>query len=276
MTNMKPKWVVDKYIFDDSRIPREVFEKLGIEFFEFDYIPFLVEDIKVPYDPNDLVITYSTINAVTHLKNFYGCYYDDLRYNCNVYMSLLDVDDRLFLNHDHMYCTLSNLVGDPEYYYRLMGMDRLFFRPNSGSKEFAGNVWSSNDISREVDVMIKMYNTSLDTMILVSTPKNILDETRFIVGDREIVASSRYQVEGIHKEDLKVKKESTKLVEEVIKTAQWLPDDLFVIDIATTDAGPKIIELNSFSCSGWYAMNPEEVISKVSSIVQGHYIKDNS
>lgn len=271
MRKIQPKWIVDKYIFDDSRIPLEVFEDLGIEVFEYDYIPFLVEDRRIPFDKDDLVITYTTLNSVNKMRHFFGCYYDDLKYNCNVYMALLGVDCRKFLNHDHLYCTLGDLLDDPEYYFRLMGMDTLFFRPNKGGKEFTGNVWSVERLPRELDAIIKMYGVELDTMILVSTPKVILDEARFIIGNREIVASSRYQVDGVHVEDLKVNPESTKLVEEILDTSDWLPDTLFVIDIATTDEGPKIVELNSFSCSGWYAMDPKEVIQKASAVVTEEY-----
>lgn len=272
---LSPKWVVDKYIFEDSRIPKEAFGKLGIEVFEFDYIPFLVEDIVVPFHEDDLVITYSTLNSVSHLRKFYGCYYDSLRYNCNVYMALLEVDKKLFLNHDHMYCTLATLIASPDYYFKLMGMDKLFFRPNAGNKTFTGNLWTTGSISRELDAIVQMYNAPLDTMILVSTPKNILDESRFIIGNRKILANSRYQIDGEHKEDLNVHSESIELVNHVLDTSEWLPDELFVIDIARTPDGPRIIELNSFSCSGWYAVDPESLISKVTDVVTENYIRDN-
>jgi len=272
---MKAKWVVDKYIFEDSRIPVEAFNELGIEFFEFDYIPFMVQNITVPFTKDEPVVTYSTINAVSHLRGFYGCYYDDLKYNCNVYMSQLEVDDKLFLNSDHMYVTLANLIGDHEYYFRLMGMDKLFFRPNRGGKEFTGNVWTMDNITREIDAIIKLYGVGLDSMILISTPKKILDEARFVIGNREILGSSRYQVGGKHQEDTKVNVESTQLVEDILDTCAWVPDDLFIIDIATTENGPKIVELNSFSCSGWYAMDPKDIISKVSAIVVDNHEKEN-
>jgi len=268
---MEAKWVVDKYIFENDRIPVEVFDELGIEFFEYDYIPFLIQDAKIPFSSSEPVITYTTINSVSKMRKFFGCYYDNLRYNCNVYMSLLGVDDRMFLNHDHIYCTLADLLKDGEYYFRLMGMDTLFFRPNKGNKEFTGNVWSMSELPRELDATIKMYGISLDTMIMVSTPKRILDEARFVIGNREILASSRYQVEGMHKEDLKVNPKSVEFVEEILETAEWVPDDIFVIDVATTAEGPKIIELNSFSCSGWYAMDPKELIRKVSDLVMEDY-----
>lgn len=274
MKNSIIKWVVDKYIFEDSRIPEEAFDELGIECFEFDYIPFLVEDIEIPYDENDLVVTYTTINSVPHVNKYYGCYYDQLRYNCNVYMSLLEVDDQLFLNHDHMYCDLASLVKSPEFFFELFQKDQLFFRPNKGGKEFTGNVWTVDNISREVDAIIKMYNVELSSMILVSTPKKILEEARFVIGNRKILGSSRYQVNGKHKEDLNVNDESIKLVEDIIQSSEWLPDDLFVIDIAQTPDGPKIIELNSFSCSGWYAIDPKTLISKVSQVVTENYKRD--
>ena len=273
MKKIQPKWVVDKYIFEGSRIPVEVFEELGIEFFEYDYIPFLIEDRRIPFDPSEPVITYTTLGVVKKMRQFFGCYYDDLKYNCNVYMSLLDVDDRMFLNHDHLYCTLSDLITKPNYYFELMGIDQLFFRPNRGCKEFTGDVWSMEQLPRELDAIVKMYGVDLDSMILISTPKKIFEEERFIVGNREILASSRYAVEGIHVEDTKVNLESKESVQRILDTSDWLPDTLFCIDIATTNEGPKIVELNSFSCSGWYAMDPREVVRKASDVVMEEYRK---
>lgn len=266
------KWIVDSFIFEDAKIPENAFKNAGIEFFKFDYIPFLTDKIEVPYSTTEPIVVYSSINAVNHLRSFYGCYYRELSYDCNVYMALLEVPPTAFLNHDHLYCTFGSLCDDYNFYYDMFGMDELFFRPNKGRKEFTGYVISRDMMRSELSAIEYMYNMEKDSMILVSTPKAILEETRFIIGNREILGASRYRVGGELHEDDKVDQACINFVNDILKKSYWVPDDLFVIDIAVTEDGPKIVELNAFSCAGWYAgINQQDMIEKVSKIVERNF-----
>jgi hypothetical protein len=269
------KWIIDKYIFESNRIPRKSFENLGIEIYEYDYIPFLVDKTQIPFDERDEpVIVYSTINAARRIPKFFGHYLNEEVMKCNVYMSLLSVDPTDFLNHDHLYCTFQNLKDDYDYYYNLFVRGDLFIRPNDGVKEFTGSVIARENLMREIDAMEQMYQVSPQSMLLLSTPKKILDETRFLIGNNEIIDYSRYQINGKHKTDRDVSHEVIDFVNKILRETAWRPAELFCIDIATTPDGPKIIELNSFSCSGWYAMNVEHVIQKVSEIVYNNYKRE--
>jgi hypothetical protein len=269
------KWIVDKYIFDDNKIPKEDFEELGIEIYEYDYIPFLVNNTKIPFTEDDEpVIVYSTINASRRIPKFFGHYINEELLRCNVYMSLMDIDPNAFLNQDHLFCTFQSLEDDYDYYYDLFQHDDLFFRPNNGVKEFTGAVIKREHMKSELNAMKQMYQVSPQSMVLISTPKKIHDESRFLIGNDKIIDFSRYQVNGKHKEDQKLSKESIQFVRDVLKQSTWRPDELFCLDVATTDEGIKIIELNSFSCSGWYAMNTKNVIEKVSRIVSENYKKE--
>lgn len=274
------KWIVDSFIFEENRIPEESFNDAGIEFFTFDYIPFLTDKIKIPYSTSEPIITYSSLNAVNHLTSYYGCYYDRFNYNCNVFMSLLDVPPSEFLNHDHMYCSFQDLLNNYNFYFDLFRWDDLFFRPNAGRKEFTGNVFSRESMKSELSAIDSMYNMSKDSMILVSTPKRIKEEIRFVIGNREILGSSRYRVNDKKLEDDQVKPECTEYIKKLLDTNTWVPDDLFVIDLAMIEEEskivPKIIELNSFSCSGWYGgIDTAQMIKKVSEIVERNFKKDN-
>lgn len=273
---MTVKWVVDSFIFEEGRIPEESFKEAGIEFFKFDYIPFLTDKIEIPYSDSEPVVTYTSLNVVNHLTSYYGCYYDRFFYNCNVFMSLLNVPPTEFLNHDHIFCTFKDLLNDYNFYFDLFRRDDLFFRPNGGRKEFTGNVISRESMESELSAIEQMYNMNRDSMILISTPKKIKEEIRFVIGNREILGSSRYRVNDRKLEDDKVKPECTEYVKKIIDGTSWVPDDLFVLDLAMIEEDskivPKIIELNSFSCSGWYAgIDTTQMIKKVSEIVERNF-----
>jgi len=258
---MDVKWIVDKYIFED-RIPKKVFEDLGIEYHEMEYIPFL-EDYDTPYDPEDCVVTYGTINAVRHLKQYYGTFLREENLKYHVYSSkFASTND--YLNSDHFFVTFKFLRENPDEVYSKINGKSIFIRPDSGSKSFTGKVIPKRDFDLEMDCMKQLYNTSDDELILVSTPKQILEESRFIICDNEAISYSRYQIKGEHKVDTNTSKQCIDFVNNILEFQAWTPEEIFTLDVALTPKGPKIIELNSFSCAGWYACDEKTIIDTVS------------
>ena len=43
----------------------------------------------------------------------------------------------------------------------------------------------------------------------------------------------------------------------------WAPDPIFVVDVCATDDGPRLLELNSFSCSDLYGCDFEPIVDAV-------------
>jgi len=87
--------------------------------------------------------------------------------------------------------------------------------------------------------------------VIVSPVKEIYREYRLFVVGREIVTGSVYKVAG--KPQLSSDVESYVLEYVRSQIVRWTPAASFVIDIALTDAGLKIIEFNNINCSGFYA-----------------------
>jgi len=272
---MEVKWIVDKHIFKNNKIPRKEFEKLETDLFEFEYIPFMQggpEDI--PFSPTEPVVVYGTVNAVRNLRSFYGCYFNEFNFKTNVYMSLFG-DSSMYLNDDHVYSTFSNIISDPIYYYDLFQKDSLFFRPLDGIKSFTGDVIPKRSIDTDINVMNNLYNLAPESMILISTPKKIYEESRFLIGNNEIIDYSRYMVDDNMVQDKNTDTSAIMFAKDIINHTTWTPDDLYTMDIAMTDNGPKIIELNSFSCAGWYGMDVHQVIKNVNSIVLENFKKES-
>lgn len=262
---MNPKWIVDKYIFQDN-LPREAFENLGIEYTEMEYIPFL-EKYEPPYSYDDCVITYGTINAVRHLKKYFGTFLREENLKYHVYSSNYNVPNGWFLNSDSFFVTFRYLTENYEDVYKRIGSNSIFIRPDSGNKSFTGKVIPKIDIELELNCMKQLYNTSNEELILVSTPKIIHEEARFIICGDESIANSRYQIDGVHRIDSNTSSKSIDFVEKILERHSWVPEELFTLDVALTEHGPKIVELNSFSCAGWYDCDEELIIDRVSRFV---------
>jgi hypothetical protein len=54
-------------------------------------------------------------------------------------------------------------------------------------------------------------------------------------------------------------------VNDVLADVSWRPDPVFLMDICAAEGRLYVLELNSFSCSGLYACDPEAVVKVVSS-----------
>jgi hypothetical protein len=65
--------------------------------------------------------------------------------------------------------------------------------------------------------------------------------------------------------------ECDRLAEQVAEH-KWQADRVYVCDIAQTDEGPKIIELNAFSSSGLYACDTRAIVKGVSEAAWKEYL----
>jgi len=99
-------------------------------------------------------------------------------------------------------------------------------------------------------VWVNSTGLSRDTEVLVSTVKEIRRETRFFVLDGAIVSASQYALGGSVVVDALVDAGARKFAESMID--RWQPQVAFVLDIAETADGYRIIEVNGYTTSGFY------------------------
>lgn len=145
----------------------------------------------------------------------------------------------------------------------------LWVRSEAGTKGFTGGVFTKEEFLTQVEYC--RQNNLLDMKLVIAQPKTIFDEHRLLFVGGEYVSGSEYFADGrkpgqdgfIPAEVLKFGKEwSAKFGH------NW--QGTFVLDIATTDNGLKVVEVNNLLTSGWYAADVEKVacaiIQKVKSI----------
>lgn len=150
--------------------------------------------------------------------------------------------------------------------------DPFFIKPDTEQKAFTGYVTSVEDFNRW---QLSMYGNDIVSsddnrqikpglMVVVSKPVNIFREFRFWIVDGQIVTYSQYRandkVEHIRYEC----KEAIDFVERRI--SQWQPSRAFVLDVAETDTEAnewKVIEINTFNCSGLYDADVSEIVRHV-------------
>lgn len=142
--------------------------------------------------------------------------------------------------------------------------NKKFIRPASGSKIFAGNVYDDVSFQKEVDFLFQRNVDPRTVMCLVSYPKQIKLEYRTIFIGGDYVSGSRYMVNGELDVDDYVPinvQVYAKNIHKMYDLPPWV-----VLDIADVYGGGdiedyKVIELNQFETSSFYAADLDKIYS---------------
>lgn len=194
------------------------------------------------------------------------------KYKCSAYYS--HFGPYLF-NDKYCLMSLRELVRQKYDVWGHYGKDCLIFiRPDSGEKTFQAGLLDIIDLDR-------LYESNKDCehdLMLVSTPKTIKWEGRFVVSkDKEIIASSTYRFQGNVTLIPSVPEETTKFCKKLLNTVDYHPDSVFCYDIClTNDNEPYLLELTSFSSAGLYECNKIAIVKRVSAIAEAEYAKKMS
>ena len=102
---------------------------------------------------------------------------------------------------------------------------------------------------------------TVDTEVLIAQPVSIFTETRCWVVDGSIVTVSGYK-RGKHVVY------TPGADDEVVAFAQacieeWVPNSAFVLDVAQTPAGCKVVEVNCLNAAGFYAADVLKLVSAI-------------
>lgn len=219
------------------------------------------------------VIFNGSINMVKHVKKYINTEYYPFsyctfeNYLCSKYYS--HFGPYLF-NDKYCLMSLKELARQKYDVWGQYGKDAtIFLRPDSGDKPFrAGLV----DIT-EVDQLHETNKDIEHELVLVSTPKNIQWEGRFVVSrKKEIIASSTYRFQKNIVSIPSVPKESTKFCHKLINSILYYPDSVFCYDICQDSDGECwLLELTSFSAAGLYSSDKKEIVKKVSELAIEDY-----
>jgi len=265
------KWLLERDVFDEDLNPIiEAIKQQGFEHEIITYIPFEGGSYD-QFADDDCVICYGSLNWVrqmTRQKTWVGIWLNLPNFECTKYYAHFG---KYLLNSDYMMMPLSELNRRHLEIAKIYGRD-YFVRPSTGFKSFTGQVVNSADWKRSAD-WINEFG-SPEEMVVVSSVKEICSEYRFLVADKEVIAGSRYKLNGNsepERYDPNIHYPDAIEVAQQIAAEKWEPDRLYVIDIGAywkhDELFFRLIEINSFSSSGWYDCDPTLPVQEASRIV---------
>jgi hypothetical protein len=159
--------------------------------------------------------------------------------------------------------------------------DYVFVRPVHDTKSFSGITMSEYDlddwlksisqIEEEEFVPLPLHK---NTEIMISSVKTIISEYRMFIVDGKVVTGSMYKrgnqvIANEYVEPL-VYEFTQRMVGEwqgkvdcrIIPSVR-VPADAFVMDIAVTPFGMKVIEINNINSAGFYAADVQKIIMAI-------------
>jgi len=278
---MNVKWLLERDIFDEDLLPiLMAIKDQGFEYRIVTYIPFESGEFD-QFAEDECVFCYGSLNLMKQLKEkkkwVPGPIINLPNFECTLYYTYLG---KYLLNKDYMMMPLAEMQRRGREIAEIFGGDSFFVRPSSGFKPFTGDVLTVDDWDSQMEWIDNF--TRKDEMVVVSSPKTVTVEYRFIVSDKKVLTGSRY---GTGREGSLCKKEFNQCVQdweptnietvnpqEALKLAQvvaaekWEPDRMYVIDIGESDGKMHLMEINSLSASGWYACDPQIVVAEASKV----------
>lgn len=151
--------------------------------------------------------------------------------------------------------------------------DKLFFRSNSGYKNFQGGLYTADEFVGEA----KRVNLFKEDLIIAADPKEIHSEHRLVI-------RSQYDdVSGLWKHKVitdscyigsdKLTKNDWRAIENDLDTSSYHPYPLWILDIAVCGVDLKQIEANSINSSGLYNCDYKAIVNEILDIEKKEIVK---
>jgi len=230
------------------------------------YIPFQGGEYSELFKPYDLVIFYGSLNLARQLTqekhNNLVIYSTVENYQCTKYYAYLA---EFMLNKDYVMMPFSELKRQKEWLFKHMGLNgQIFVRPSSGEKTFTGQLVNENSFDKDYD-LLGFYNVVPHEIVIISTPKEIIKEWRFVVSGLEIISGCLYHDTTLNCNYKGYPDEAEELVKEVV--CKYNPDSVWTVDICQ-DCNKEyyLLEIGGFSCAGMYSNDVKAIVKEVSRI----------
>lgn len=255
-------WVLSNNLKSDSAFPTllEQLERQGASYTLIGMVPFSGEVVSIDGEQKLEDLTGPVFGcgkgSMKHAARRYGW--------VPGYIEAADYTDCLkhygehMLNHDAIVGKLSEVEPID---------DRFFVRPDADNKSFNGQVMTIDefmDWQRTMSAMEDSATVTKDDIIILAPLKEIYAEYRFYVVDGKVITGSLYK-----SRDTVVYVEC--IDQTVIDYAQamanlYSPSIAFVLDIADTPDGCKVLETNSISSSGFYAIDVGKFVAAINEL----------
>lgn len=219
------------------------------------------------FAPGNCVIYYGSLEFGERVRResswIPGVIHNRKAYRCRNYYPKLG---KWLLAEEYAFIPYGDLPRIKDSLFEKYGeADCIFIRPDSGSKPFTGQLLELERFDKDYQ-NLGFYQLEPETLCVVSPPRNVENEWRFISVDRKIITGSQYR-NGEKLYRLRCNEGPAFELAQEIANAGYDPDRVYCIDICQTKNGNYyLLEIGCFSCAGLYTCNKETIVKEVSRI----------
>lgn len=232
---------------------------------DFDSVTDDVNDAADPVPDNSVpIITFgsTTLNRIAQKRNWEPGTFINENFHYSKWVEGFGED--VMLNP-------SGTVFTPSQDFFIPLMDQYFVRPTEDTKSISGTVMDYEEFHDWLTYVKGIPNDgcsplNCETELVVSPVREIYAEYRFFVVGGEVVTCSRYKLGNQVIASADVDMHVHQFVGRMIH--RWEPADAFVLDVAETPNGCKIIEVNNINSAGFYEANPLEIVDAIQRLVK--------
>lgn len=263
------KWILQNNLGDRSGSIDKLISFLELFKIEFETIKVIPFSTDLPEVKNDkLCIFYGSTTLIKNVANSKkwnpGVWFNPESYEFEKIK--IGYGDCNLLNGDSRVETIGNFLNEENPSSKL-----FFVRPAADFKEFAGGLFTFAEAKFQWNKLeYSNGDLNFNTKIQVAEPKNILSEYRTIIVDRKVVTTSQYKKDERFYLDSSVPARIVSFANEMAKL--YTPAEIFTMDICELPNHKlKIIELNTFNCSGFYYCDFYEIVKQVTNYTSANY-----
>ena len=254
-------WILQNNLFNEKGYQTilDTLERFDIPYSIHKVIPFVGELLPEPELETKNVMCMGSY-SLRHAARKYGWspgVFDLEPFNFNVQMQhwgdhMLNYDSRVMKFQDATF-------GDHE---------QLFIRPIEDSKSFAGKIFDRYEFEHwQKNVCELGHNYGIElrySYIQLAVPKKIYSEYRYFIVNGTIATASMYKL-GDTVQYAETKIDMDNPIQEYVeqRIQEWQPLSSFVIDVADTAEGLKIVEINTLNSCGFYACDVQQLVMEL-------------
>lgn len=170
----------------------------------------------------------------------------------------------LLANSDTVTTTVRDLVEKPQSVLdTLHRPQRVFVRPDSALKPFAGRVLDASTITRAA-LDHGFYYDDDALPIVVAPARQIHREWRTVVAEGHVVTGCAYTADRHGAEE--TLPEPVRKIAGQVARGDWQPAPIYIVDVAEVDNQIRVLELNPFSGADLYRCDPHAVVEAVARV----------
>lgn len=268
-------WLLEQNVFDDGNPEQisKIVRSHGMPCYEIAYscVEGNEQDLR-PVKPfvlgdDDTVMVYGSMNLMKWLlreqKYPRLAWYNFSRLTCQNYYARWR---QFLLQRRYAFLPLAEIDRRAGWVFQTFGRNgAVFIRPDDNAKSFGGGIVKEENFAQWYQ-LANFYEPGPGCLAVVSSPETIRAEWRFVIGQKRVVTGSQYRREGEEQVSAGYPSEAAAFAETVANANDFNPHPMYVMDIAGTDEGYRLIEIGSVCCASLYACDLTKLVASVTEI----------